>query len=71
MAKTIRYVHMSKDGYWSEWDEYTTKDKWDSNVFHIYATDCDEELSKIANSPKIVIELEAFNGDSHFSHEDG
>ena len=42
---------------------------YDSNVFYIYALDCNKQFSK-KELPKIWFEVEALNGGSHFSHED-
>lgn len=65
----MRYVSFTNDGFWSEWDETEVLDKWDSNVFYVYATDCGD-WHKVRKAPRIWFELEIMNGESHFSHED-
>lgn len=45
-------------------------DNYDSNVFYVYALDCSKQFVN-KEYPKIWIEVLAYNGGSHFSHEDG
>ena len=48
---------------------YDVLDKYDSNVYYIYAMDCDFKFRN-RTLPKIWFEVTATNGGSHFSHED-
>ena len=66
----MKYVFFDNQGFWGDWTEERVLDKWDSNVWYVYAMDCGNWHWNDRLKPAFWVELEAFNGGSHFSHED-
>ena len=69
VGKVFSAVYFKGDGSLTEFVNYDVLDKYDSNVFYIYAMDCDQKF-RVWTMPKILFEVVATNGGSHFSHED-
>lgn len=63
--------HIQGDGEWSDWKVSRVRMVRRTQVWYLMASDCNGNAhSKYPDMPKIVIEIEALNDDSHFSQED-
>lgn len=70
IAKQNRRAWFPKDGTFSDFDIANQKDMYDSNVFYVYAMDCNDNF-KERQAPRVWYDLKVTSDDSHFSHEDG